>query len=66
MIDVLSFHAARPTEAFILSELAQKLNLSLGSAHRLLGALVAARFLSRHRSSVGMFTMTAPDTLVLV
>lgn len=48
MIDVLSFHAAHPTEAFTLSELADRLHLSLGSAHRVLSALVAARFLSRH------------------
>lgn len=48
VIDVLNFHAAHPTEAFTLSELAERLGLSLGSAHRVLATLVDARYLSRH------------------
>lgn len=48
VIDVITFLAAHPTEAFTLSELASQLGLSNGSAHRVLTALADARFLSRH------------------
>lgn len=48
VIDVLNFLAAHPTEAFTLSELAGHLELSNGSAHRVLTALTEARYLSRH------------------
>ncbi|WP_372747636.1 IclR family transcriptional regulator [Litorivivens sp.] len=47
-IDVINFLAAHPTEAFTLTELAEQLALSHGSAHRVLNALTEARYLSRH------------------
>lgn len=47
-IEVINFLAAHPTEAFTLSELAEQLSLSHGSAHRVLGALTEARYLARH------------------
>ncbi len=48
VIDVINFLAAHPTEAFTLSELAEHLELSSGSAHRVLTTLTEARYLSRH------------------
>lgn len=48
VIDVINFLAAHPTEAFTLSELAEHLALSNGSAHRVLSVLTEARYLSRH------------------
>lgn len=48
VIEVINFLAAHPTEAFTLSELAEQLSLSHGSAHRVLNALTEARYLSRH------------------
>ena len=48
VVDVLNFLAAHPTEAFTLSELAEHLELSNGSAHRVLTTLTEARYLSRH------------------
>lgn len=47
-ISVISFLAAHPTEAFTLSELADHLGLSNGSAHRVLTTLTQTRYLSRH------------------
>ncbi len=48
VIRVINFLAAHPTESFTLSELATRLSLSYGSAHRVLNALTEARYLSRH------------------
>lgn len=48
VIDVINFLAAHPTESFTLSELAEHLALSNGSAHRVLSTLTEARYLSRH------------------
>ncbi|HET8711279.1 MAG TPA: helix-turn-helix domain-containing protein [Spongiibacteraceae bacterium] len=48
VIEVLNFLAAHPTEAFTLSELAEQLRLSNGSAHRVLTSLTDARYLARH------------------
>ncbi len=48
VIDVINFLAAHPTETFTLSELAEHLGLSNGSAHRVLTTLTEARYLSRH------------------
>lgn len=48
VIDVMNFLAAHPTESFTLSEIATRLGLSNGSAHRLLTTLAEARYLSRH------------------
>lgn len=48
VIDVINFLAAHPTESFTLSELAEHLGLSNGSAHRVLTTLTEARYLSRH------------------
>ncbi len=48
VIDVINFFAARPTNSFTLSELAEQLDISLGSAHRVLTTLAEARYLSRH------------------
>lgn len=48
VVEVMNFLAAHPTESFTLSELASRLGLSNGSAHRLLTTLAEARYLSRH------------------
>ena len=48
VVEVMNFLAAHPTESFTLSELASRLGLSIGSAHRLLTTLAEARYLSRH------------------
>jgi DNA-binding IclR family transcriptional regulator len=58
VLDILNFLAAHPTESFTLAEIARHLGLSNGSAHRVLTAMTAARYLSRnekHRTySLGM------------
>ncbi|MET1755898.1 helix-turn-helix domain-containing protein [Novosphingobium sp. RD2P27] len=48
VIEVMNFLAAHPTESFSLGEIASRLNLSNGSAHRVLTALSDARYLTRH------------------
>lgn len=48
VIAVINFLAAHPTESFTLSELADTLGMSAGSAHRVLKTLTEARYLSRH------------------
>ena len=48
MVRVLNFLAAHPTETFTLAEIAARLGLSNGSAHRVMTALTQARYLSRH------------------
>lgn len=48
VVEVINFLAAHPTESFTLSELAEHLSLSRGSAHRVLSTLTVARYLSRH------------------
>jgi DNA-binding IclR family transcriptional regulator len=48
VVEIINFLAAHPTESFKLSELAEHLGLSNGSAHRVLTALTEARYLSRH------------------
>lgn len=48
VIEVINFLTAHPTESFTLSELAEHLGLSNGSAHRVLSTLTAARYLARH------------------
>jgi DNA-binding IclR family transcriptional regulator len=48
VIDVLNFLAAHPTETFSLAEIARHLDLSNGSAHRILTTLAGAHFLSRN------------------
>lgn len=48
VVDVMNFLAAHPTESFTLTELAGRLSLSIGSAHRLLTTLAEAGYLSRH------------------
>lgn len=45
---VITFLAAHATEAFTLAEIARFLNLSKGSAHRVMTALTDAGFVSRH------------------
>lgn len=47
-IDVLTFLAAHPTEAFTLTEIVRQLGLSKGSAHRVMTALADAGFVHRH------------------
>ena len=47
-VDVINFLAAHPVESFTLSELAKALDLSHGSAHRVLTGLTEARWLTRH------------------
>jgi DNA-binding IclR family transcriptional regulator len=47
-VDVINYLAAHPVESFTLSELAKALELSHGSAHRVLTGLTEARWLSRH------------------
>jgi DNA-binding IclR family transcriptional regulator len=48
VIDVLNFLAAHPTEAFTLAEMAKHLQLSNGSAHRVLTTMTRSQFLSRN------------------
>ncbi|MBU6268425.1 MAG: helix-turn-helix domain-containing protein [Sphingomonadales bacterium] len=45
---VITFLAAHATEAFTLAEIARLLDLSKGSAHRVMMALTEAGFVSRH------------------
>ncbi|MEZ5743204.1 MAG: helix-turn-helix domain-containing protein [Sphingomonadaceae bacterium] len=47
-LKVITFLAAHPTEAFSLAEIARFLNLSKGSAHRVMTALTEAGFVARH------------------
>lgn len=47
-IKVIDFLAAHSTDAFTLSQISQQLGLSHGSAHRILGSLTAARYVTRH------------------
>lgn len=48
VIEVMNFLAAHPTEAFTLAEIASRLGLSNGSAHRVLTTLAEAKYLTRH------------------
>ena len=48
VVDVITFLSAHPTEAFTLSQLAERVGMSLGSAHRTLATLTEARFVARH------------------
>jgi DNA-binding IclR family transcriptional regulator len=48
VVEVMNFLAAHPTESFTLTEIATRLGLSVGSAHRVLTTLAEARYLSRH------------------
>ncbi len=48
VVEILNFLASRPTEHFTLSEIATQLQLSNGTAHRVLSALTGARYLHRH------------------
>lgn len=61
VVDVLNFLAAHPTEAFTLAEIARQLELSNGSAHRILTTMAEAQFLSRdpkHKTfTLGMATV---------
>ena len=50
VLDILNFLAAHPTERFTLAEIARHLSLSNGSAHRVLTAMTAAQYLSRHET----------------
>jgi DNA-binding IclR family transcriptional regulator len=47
-IAVLNFLAAHPTDAFTLSDIAERLEINLASAHALLTVLVDAGYASRH------------------
>ncbi len=47
-IAVLNFLAAHPTESFTLSELSERLDINLASAHSLLATLTDAGYLVRH------------------
>lgn len=47
-INVVTFLAAHPTETFTLAEIARNLDLSKGSAHRVMTALTEAGFVHRH------------------
>lgn len=47
-IAVLNFLAAHPTESFTLSELAERLDINLSSAHALLASLTEAGYVVRH------------------
>ncbi|MEO6092727.1 MAG: helix-turn-helix domain-containing protein [Novosphingobium sp.] len=44
----MNFLAAHPTEAFTLTEIASRVGLSNGSAHRVLTTLAESHYLSRH------------------
>jgi DNA-binding IclR family transcriptional regulator len=48
VIEVMNFLAAHPTESFTLAEIASRLGLSNGSAHRVLTTLADAKYLTRH------------------
>lgn len=47
-VKVINFLAAHSTDFFTLSQIAEQLGLSHGSAHRVLTTLLAARYVSRH------------------
>lgn len=47
-ISVLNFLAAHPAEEFTLSDIAERLDINLASAHALLAVLVDAGYASRH------------------
>ena len=47
-IDILNFMAARPTEAFSLSELVEHLDVNFASCHAILTVLTKDGFLERH------------------
>ena len=47
-IAVLNFLAAHPTDAFTLSDIAERLEINLASAHALLSVLVESGYASRH------------------
>ena len=48
VVMVINFLATHPTESFTLSELSERLNISTGSAHRVLKTLTEAKYLQRH------------------
>jgi DNA-binding IclR family transcriptional regulator len=48
IIKVINFLTAHPEEAFTVSQLAEQLGMSFGSAHRVLTALTEAGYLARH------------------
>lgn len=48
VLRILNFMAERPTDTFTLSQLARELDLSLGSAHRVLSTMTQYRYLYRH------------------
>lgn len=48
IIKVINFLTAHPEEAFTVSQLAEQLAMSFGSAHRVLIALTEAGYLARH------------------
>ena len=48
VVAVINFLAANPADSFTLSELAGALDISAGSAHRVLKTLTEARYLTRH------------------
>ncbi|TCM16592.1 DNA-binding IclR family transcriptional regulator [Novosphingobium sp. PhB165] len=48
VVEVINFLATHPTESFRLSEIAENLGLSHGSAHRVLTTLTQAGYLLRH------------------
>ena len=47
-IEILTFLAARPTESFTLTEIAEQLDLSLASCHASMKVLSDAGYVSRH------------------
>lgn len=47
-VKVIDFLTAHSTESFTLSQIAEQVGLSHGSAHRVLATLLAARYVSRH------------------
>ena len=47
-ISVLNFLAAHPADPFTLSDLADRLDINVASAHALLGVLTDAGYLVRH------------------
>ena len=48
VVMVINFLATHPTESFTLTELAEKLDISAGTAHRILKTLTEAKYLARH------------------
>ncbi|MGE4341290.1 MAG: helix-turn-helix domain-containing protein, partial [Pigmentiphaga sp.] len=48
VVDIINFLATYPADSFSMSQISAHLGLSHGSAHRVLGTLTEAGYVSRH------------------